>query len=976
MGTQVDKSEILKILSELLAMEAEAEPMVNEAKCFVEVSMPEPLEEHMSNYRYRIEDSGEILVEKWENGSVVGTARKTFREIVWRSCRLGRVCVRYKEQYEVWQKENNGIPYIETRINDDTDGRPERSFAFIRHFWEQDLETEPESNRNLRLLLAEYGLGKSSYCQGIRSYVAEEIKEPFLEGRASFPFVFDLNRFRSGDFDKFIETELFGSYKVAMVYSVFEKLCQQGIFMVVLDAWDQLCSARQVPQVKQDLKQMQSLWEKRGRALITCRRSFYQQQLKIKGNLLQNVRLYKLNGFDQASVIDYLNYRNQQRQMKGEEPLITDVPDWVGRRWRMNSDFFEKPLNLRLLVRHFRAITAKIDFEKTKVETYQFLEIVFEEWKQKNHVTEERFIKELISQTLYSGLNRSISLLQYKKAIGEERQNWAIQALEDFDFIKIDYQEDRIEFRLAAFQEFIWANFALQELKAEPGMDSSQTLIRDYLIIREVREWICTMLKKENEKEEEKEFDFLRKQLEYVKHKQHSEVGYCGSNALTLLCDLNRMPCYREQLKNLKTNLWRRPLRGADCRGMDLSGADFHGSDLAGADFSYAKLEEAIFRGADLAQTVWSEYGQMKKCAFLNQREALCVVAGTQSGGVLTYRINDKNQEVMNIQDDIINDLAGDRGGIYTASSDGWVGYIDNNGELKNVYITRSGLQSIAHTNNEKCVYVGAENQEIYRYNWNTGNRHKIKVEGSLGNGEDRISDIHYYSNGKGEDYVAYTLSGKRLLELVKLTGMTKGEVIGTGILRTEQFKFDDICFAGDRLIYSVIGRGVFGMSVEEIIDKIPEEELLLDRQGILKLPAAERFFLSWAGEREKLLVAAENSHDRQYDVYEVNLEEQQRDCQPIDMEWKFGDYNYKPELEQIKGFSVSEDGEYLAFSGACLSVFQKSGSYYILTGEPIEAKIACKGADFSNNVGLSKFCNDLLKARGAIIENGGTKDE
>lgn len=234
MGRNMIKNEMLKILAELLAMEAE--PIVNEEECFVEVSMPEPLEEHMSNYRYQIEDSGEILVEKWENGSVAGTARKTFREIVWRSCRLGRVCVRYKEQYEAWQKENNGIPYIETRINDDTDGRSERSFAFIKHFWEQDLETGQESNQNLRLLLAEYGLGKSSYCQGIRSCVAEEIKEPFLEGRASFPFVFDLNRFRSGDFDKFIETELFGSHKVPLVYSVFEKLCQQGIFMVVLDA--------------------------------------------------------------------------------------------------------------------------------------------------------------------------------------------------------------------------------------------------------------------------------------------------------------------------------------------------------------------------------------------------------------------------------------------------------------------------------------------------------------------------------------------------------------------------------------------------------------------------------------------------------------------------------------------------------------------------------------------------------------------
>lgn len=955
------KEDILKILPKLIAFEMETEPIVKEQQFYVEVSILDPMDNMPSTYRYRIENEEEILVEKLECGSVVGTAKKTLREIVWRNCRLERVCTIYKNQYENWEKENNDIPYIETKINADVDGKSESSFEFIRNFWEEELGKENGEDRNLRLLLAEYGLGKSSYCYGIRTYAAREIKEPFLSGDAAFPFVFDLNKFRSGDFEKFIESELIVSYKVAMSFSTFEKLCQNGIFMVVLDAWDQMRSARQVPQVREDLKQMSSLWEKQGRALITCRHSFYLQQLKIKGNLSKNVRLYKLNGFDQSSVIDYLNYNNKDRQQQGKKLLISDITDWVGKCWNVNSDILEKPLNLKLLVRHFDIITRQIDFNKKHVETYKFLEIIFEDWKEKNNVVEESFLKELISQTLYSGLNRSISLSRYKNAIEYDNKKRILQTLDDFDFVTINEKEDHIEFCLAAYQEFLWSYFALRELETDPKVLGSSSLIRDYLLIKEVRVWMCMNLSN-------KRSDCLKNQLEYVKFRQQAEVGYCGSNALTLLCDLNKIKYYKEQLDEIKLDLWRSPLKGADVRGMDFSNADFHGSDLEGADFSFTKLTGAIFRRTDLAQTVWNEHGEMKKCAFLNQKDALCVVAGTSNGGVLTYRIDDRNQVVLNLRNDVINDLAGDRGGIYTASSDGWVGYIDKNGKLKNAYINRSGLQSIAHTNNENCVYVGAENQEIYRFNWNTGSRQRIEVMGELGNGEERISDIHYYSNQEGEDYIAYTLRDRRLLVLLQLTGKCEGEVIATGELRTENLKFGDICFADGMLIYSVVGKGVYGIPFAEVIGEITESELLLDEQNLISLVETDGFSLGWASEKRKLMIAAKDKRTRQYQVYAVCLGDQNRDFEQIELDWVCEGTSHESDSEQIKGFSVSDDGEFLAFSGAFLAVFQRIGSYYALTGEPVKDKISCDGADFSDNIGLSNYRIEFLKERNAIF--------
>lgn len=959
----MNKEDIIEILTELLVMDADIIPTIDEDEDYLQISVSDPFDDTRCYYRYHIIDVEKICVERLENGDISKRyVEKSLREIIWKSCKLERVCSLYSNQYEKWKIENNDIPYIETRIIDDSDGKPEKSLNFIRSFWNEKFSEDEDDYRNMRLLLAECGGGKSSYCQGIRNLVAQEIKPLFINENVAFPFVFDLNRFRSGDFDKFIETELFSNYRIPLNYKIFERLCQNGFFMVVLDAWDQMRSARQSRQVNQDLKQMNSLWEKRGRALITCRRSFYQQQLKIKGNLSRNVGLYNLSGFDKEAAICYLCYSNEERQRKGMAPLVQNEAYWIHSSWELNSIFFEKPLNLRLLVKHFKTITEQLDLKHLRVETNKFLEIIFREWKEKNNIKDETFLKELVSQTLYSGLNRSILLVQFQQACKIEKWEEILKALKKFDFIKIDELEGRIEFCLAAYQEFIWAHFALEELETEPGMlHSTNTLIKNYLLIREVREWICTILGK-------KKSDCLDRQLSYVKYRNKDEVGYRGSNALTLLCDLVRVPYYNEQFERIKEDLCRRPLMGTDFRGMDLSFADFHGTDFEGADFSFTVLNGANFHGTDLAQTVWDEHGEMKKCVFLSKKDVLCVVAGTQNGGVFTFGVNDGRQQIINLQNDVINDLASDRGDIYTVSSDGWVGYIDENGNLKNAYIAQSGLQSIANTNIESCVYVGADNQGIYRYNWNTGRRQIIEVNEILGDGAGRISDLHYYLSSEGEDYIAYTVQENRVLVLLKLIGINKGEVVAKGILHTQGIRFGDICFADEMLVYSVVGKGIFGMLVKEAVGDIPEQELLHERQSFLRMPKVTRFFLRWANGIKRLMVIAADEYPELKHIYSIDLLSKDQGYIAMELDWIYNNQNYIITTEHLKGFDVSDDGEYIAFSGVSMMVFHKEGGYYGLYVKPIETKISCIDAVFSGSIGLNSYNMDLLKQRGAVF--------
>lgn len=177
--------DIVDILSGVLNNE---EPCAAD-KSYVDVPVDNPMDEYdPAFYRYRPEENGMIQVEQWKDGSVLRSVSKPLRSVLWNSCKLERVCSVYKNFYESWMQENNGIPYIETNVTDESDGRPRRSYMFMRDFWRKR-KSDESGGQNLRLLLAEYGVGKSSFCQGIRNLVAGEIKMQFLEGEASFPCI-------------------------------------------------------------------------------------------------------------------------------------------------------------------------------------------------------------------------------------------------------------------------------------------------------------------------------------------------------------------------------------------------------------------------------------------------------------------------------------------------------------------------------------------------------------------------------------------------------------------------------------------------------------------------------------------------------------------------------------------------------------------------------------------------------------------
>ena len=896
----------------------------------------------------------------------------SFKQFLWNRLRLDSVCDVYKQQYERWMKLNCGIPYVETDIVRDSDEGLESCHDFMRSIWNANPNEKEQSG--LRLLMAEYGMGKSSFCQGVRILASEEIEKVFLNEDVSFPFVFDLNEYRNSAFDEFIKNRLSDYYGVDIKFNTFEKLCRAGIFSVVLDAWDQMHDTPVMSQTRQDISQFSALWKGKGRVLITCRRSFYQKQLHMTKDELfdtedvQVAKFYTLAGFNEKSAKDYFKKANKILENDGQKPIDQN---WVEKCWEINSALFEKPLNLKLLIKHFDLITAKYELADERVETYQFLQVILTRWQTENDIhsllSGKDILKSLVMLTLESGLNRSVSIGSFKRMIKKEIKSddhWENikSVISKLDFVLIE-DDGQIEFHLAAYQEFLWAHYVLAELE-ERKLCGSDKLLNRFMLPQEVRSWTARELK-------QKESNCLEIQLKLVKYKVKADVGYSGSNAITLLRDLNSVDYYKKQLLELAKDLCFRSLDEADLRGLDLTGFNFEGSSFVGANLSYTRLDKAIFYGANLSEATWEEYGKLQKCAFLNDS----VVVGTESGSLLTFSIIDHTAQTQNLVDETIRDIAADLAGVYTASQDGWISYIKN-GQLKNAYIVGSGLQSIEISGTEGSVYVGANREGLYRYNWNSGSYRKIHVtyDDKLIEKFD-VEDIHYFireiNKRDGENLVAYISDSNKSLVLLQLQGLENGTVKGKGTLLREDFKFGDICFADDSLVYSIVGKGVYYIPVDDMCDEIEQGSLLCDKRCLYECVNPVEF--AWV-KAKHILMIIEKSAGPLKTVSYIPFSEEKR-SKEIEVEWIFGNKNHAVRGEAVEGFCVSNDGKYIALSGEKLTVLELvENEYYQLIREPIEARISCNDAEFKGCTGLTEKSLEFLKERGAIIEEQGKR--
>lgn len=203
---------------------------------------------------------------------------------------------------------------------------------------------------------------------------------------------------------------------------------------------------------------------------------------------------------------------------------------------------------------------------------------------------------------------------------------------------------------------------------------------------------------------------------------------------------------------------------------------------------------------------------------------------------------------------------------------------------------------------------------------------------------------------------------------MLQLQDLEKGSVVGKGTLLREDLEFGDICFADDFLVYSIAGRGVYHISVDDMFGRIGQDILLSDIGCLYQ--CVNPVELAWVKEKHILMIVEKLTEP--LEVVNYISFNREKIAEKIEIEWIYGDKNYAIEGEAVEGFCVSNDGKYIALTGDKLTVLELVEDYCQLVREPIEARMSCNRAEFIGCTGLTEHRLEFLNSRGAITNNEG----
>ena len=348
-------------------------------------------------------------------------------------------------------------------------------------------------------------------------------------------------------------------------------------------------------------------------------------------------------------------------------------------------------------------------------------------------------------------------------------------------------------------------------------------------------------------------------------------------------------------------------------------------------------------------------------------------MAATEQGGLLTCQIKQDTEEFLSLSDEVIQDISADSTGIYTAGRDGQVLYLNRRGKLNNAFVTGEALQSISAEASDK-VYVTATEEGLFRFDKSTMNQSIIRITED----EDETSDPvklsqpeHIqYCEVNGERYIALLTENKTRLMLLQLTKKdNRAFCYGEGHLTFRELSFEDICFAGDHLIYKVKNRGIYSRPVDSFIANLDTPSLL--EPDACLYPTKEESHMAWAG-RIKRLVVFEPADERKHQILSLSLDGE-KSMQELNWYWPHKELlsnrkDYSSHLIETFSVDVTGNGKLLALAGTIAAVFSLDDASYNLIREPLASTLRCSGANFKSCDGLSSASKEHLKARGAVL--------
>ena len=924
----------LKTLANLFTLNTEYE-VIGDDNNELTISREE-LSGEVSRLLVRIDQDQGAVVMKPEGGEE--ETRRSIPDMIATLCNFKRMRSHHEREYKRWEElEGDGLPYIEPMAAISGDRKTVNLHEYMLGVLAN--KSEKKYDGRITFLQGEYGQGKTSFCRHFAHKAGEVAGSPFV-------FVFYLSENRLSSVTEVIENQLSTEYKLPMKYNVFAELCKEGYFCAILDAYDQLYAKDNEDILKSDFIRIQYMSEGKGRVLITARSSYYQNKFRAMLNAddMQKPEIVYLDGFNIDLARKYVAERNK----------TMSVMPKIEKDWPRLEKILGKPLHLRLFMKYYE----RIDDWKNMT-SYDLLDAGYEAWVEDRKDSKddiESAIKALVHIAVSSGRNRKADKDVWRgdtnKVFSSPSFERACDLLAGFSYVKISAGE--LFFPIPAYLEHFWARFVFKEIQnyIETMSKIDNSFIRNHKLNQETQDTLYGRLRSNPE------MALGLKELILCTRNSHKggRYAFLGGNSLSLLCRLYTVGRYQkvlDELKSSKDSFRLLDLTGADLRHMDFSDCDFSYSVLNKADLSFTQLREAKFNSVELEEITCSEHGSITACAFTDT-DPLKVVAGTETGALLTYDWAGDFKIIANAHADAINDICVMEQRVFTASTDKKIACFD----VRN-RIDRRGntpLPSIVNTIDslDGYVYAGTSAQGVYKADLNLRMKEDPFIRPTGGSWITRLRVFVY----DGETYFAIVLGDGRLVVvnvevagnslkeglLARAKGVMRMPPVAkgiTGITVTDT----DILYVEDRTaLWAIDLKGAKnGRPVERRCDE--------DLDGVIDIAYVRSEQLVYClcgfdeGDRTEVWVGANGS-------------------------WGFQKARLPPLDGKIKTFAVSADGSYLAFAGERLTIVERdSVGGYKVVGRPVDIKMDCEGMKLTQCLWSSENAKENFFIRGAKFE-------
>lgn len=505
-------------------------------------------------------------------------------------------------------------------------------------------------------VVAGYGEGKSSFCLNYAFRTIERVRDG-----GAIPLLFNLNEFEAGNLKAFIEKRLRDDFGLDLSFAAFRDLCRRGVFVPVLDAFDQMHSGEGGrSRIERDHGALMELRSGVSPLYVTCRRDFFEQRLR---PLLEEsdpddaFSVIALQGFDRDDVRVALGEEAHAHELVAllSHPANEEILAGVQLKPLMLHVIMGHPTLFSTLVRTHREI-ADAGGELRPVTEYEVFSLLYDTWLTNTRVAglpdqraAEHLLRSVAARAQLEGMNQPLAVTSLGRMAGlgdlvatPESTEAVLEDLRGLPLLNramLQRDEPTIAFRFNAYLEFLTARFVIDELT--PRSTSPLEFVKQNPLTWETRQMIVPNLRADIHGAR------MREIAKRSRHTGFFDSRFGAGNAVTLMLDCARHPrvpaaeraSWSEHVAALE--LRGTQLQRLDARNADLVGVNFADADLRDADFSFAVLRNANLSGTSLEGSMFAEAGAVLTALFLQHSDESadhwCLIGGTDTGFLVVW---------------------------------------------------------------------------------------------------------------------------------------------------------------------------------------------------------------------------------------------------------------------------------------------------------------------------------------------------